>query len=87
LGVYADSYALQYAQDNNIPYVIIDEYQKGDVNLDGKLDINDATLIQKYCAKMTTLSELQLSLADVNGTGVVDVRCATTIQRIINKAA
>ena len=83
---YKDTYALQYAQDNNIPYVIIDDYQKGDVNLDGKVDISDATLIQKYCAKMTAFSDLQLSLADVNGTGVVDVRCATTIQRIISKA-
>jgi hypothetical protein len=83
LGVYRDSYAHRYAENYNIPFVIIEEYQKGDVNLDGKVDVNDATLIQKYCAKMVTLTSQQLGLADINNTGIVDVRCATTIQRIL----
>lgn len=83
LGVYDNSYALQFAVNNNIPYVIIDGYEKGDVNLSGNVDITDATLIQKYCARMITFTEQQLRLADVNNTGVVDVRCATTIQRMI----
>lgn len=54
---------------------------KGDVNLDGVVDILDAALIQKYAVDKTTLSEEQLAAADVNSDNVVDSFDATLIMK------
>lgn len=59
------------------------EFEIGDVNKDGKLNIRDATVIQKYIAKMTDLDEEALSLADFDGNGKVNVKDATAIQKKI----
>ena len=67
------------AYEEKTPYIM------GDVNLDGKVDINDATLIQKAAAKFESLSELQTKLADVSGDGDVTVKDATFIQKYIAK--
>lgn len=80
---YYNSYAHTYAKENNIPYVFLDDVLQGDVNLDGTVDINDATLLQKYCALLVDLNELQLSVADINNFGRIDIRCVTAIQRYI----
>lgn len=54
----------------------------GDANLDGKLNISDASLTQKYLAKISNTVSLQ---ADFNGDGDVDIRDTTAIQRKIAK--
>ena len=54
----------------------------GDTNLDGTVDVNDATLIQRYSAKIITFTDAQLALADLDGNGTVDINDATKIQRI-----
>lgn len=59
----------------------------GDVNNDGVLNINDATLIQKYIAKATVFNESQIYKADVNGDGAVNISDVTLIQKIIADAA
>ena len=56
-------------------------HELGDVNLDGVVDIKDATEIQKYGVEIVSLNELQLSLADFNKDGSVTVSDATEIQR------
>jgi len=61
----------------------VDEYDLGDVNKDGKLNIRDATLIQKAIAKMETLDESQNTLADFDQNGKVNVKDATAIQKKI----
>lgn len=38
-------------------------YKPGDVNNDGKVDIDDVTLVQKYLADMEDLTQLQLALS------------------------
>ena len=53
----------------------------GDVNLNGEVEITDATLIQQYLADMTDLPEDSLMLADVDADGSVTVMDATYIQR------
>lgn len=83
LYVYKDSYAQQYAEENNINFKIIPEYEIGDVDLNGIVNVSDATLIQYYASSIKDLSDYQLSLADVNGDGVVNVLDATEIQRIL----
>lgn len=59
------------------------EYETGDANMDNKLNIRDATLIQKHLAKITTMSEEALKLADFNGDSKVNVKDATSIQKFI----
>lgn len=80
---YKDSYAQQFAEENSINFEIIPEYEIGDVDLSGIIDIRDATLIQSYSVTLKELSDYQLSLADVNGDGAVNVADATQIQRIL----
>lgn len=53
------SYAEEYAKANNIPFEGISAYDVGDVNMDGRIDILDATLIQKYVAGIVELSAEQ----------------------------
>ena len=59
------------------------EFELGDVNCDGKLNIRDATLIQKFLAKMVSLTEKQLTLADINTDDKVNIKDATYIQKKI----
>lgn len=59
-----------------------DEPLPGDANLDGHVDVTDATLVQEYAAGLAELDETQRSVADLTGDGKVDVSDATQIQRI-----
>ena len=54
--------------------------EAGDVNLDGQVNISDATLIQFYLAELSDLSANQKTLADVNGDGELDISDATELQ-------
>ena len=55
----------------------------GDANVDGKVNIRDATAIQKHIAGLITLSETGFVLADVDASGNVNVKDATAIQKHI----
>ena len=59
------------------------DFLLGDVNGDGKIDIADATMIQKYAAETEDLTEKQLLAADANADGKVNVTDATQIQCLI----
>lgn len=59
------------------------EYSIGDVNLDGNISVFDATEIQKHCAELTILSEVQLKVADVDGNGKIDIVDASEIQKML----
>ncbi|MDO5123074.1 MAG: C1 family peptidase [Eubacteriales bacterium] len=58
-------------------------YKLGDADLDGRINIKDATLIQKYSAKLENLDELGLLAADVNLDSRVNVIDATNIQKFV----
>lgn len=58
-------------------------YQPGDANLDEKINIRDATAIQKYLAKLTSFAPFQKELADIDQSGDVNVKDATYIQKLI----
>lgn len=58
-------------------------FSLGDVNMDGKINIRDATTIQKFIAKMIELSEDSIALADFDQNGKVNVKDATAIQKHI----
>ncbi len=56
---------------------------KGDVNCDGKVNVVDATEIQKYIINKDALSQMGVSVADVNGDGAINVADATLIQKYV----
>ena len=56
-------------------------YQMGDVNRDGRVDVVDATLVQRYAAGLEELDPEQLKLAEVCGLKPVTVVNATQIQK------
>ena len=59
------------------------QYEFGDVNRDGVIDIVDATLVQKKAADKAVLDDEQKILGDVNGDGEVDILDATLIQKFV----
>lgn len=72
------SYANEYAFENDINVL-----QCGDANLDGKVNIRDATYIQKYVAALVEFSDLELLRAEVNFDDKINVRDATYIQKLL----
>ena len=66
-----------------IKTVNIREYLRADVNNDGKVDITDATTVQKYAAKLTELDYSQKKAADVDHDGKINISDVTDIQKII----
>ncbi len=56
-------------------------YSIGDTNLDGKVNVKDATAIQKYCASLIEFNSDSLAVADVNGDSSINIKDATTIQK------
>ena len=55
----------------------------GDLNSDGKVTIDDATLVQKAIAEMISLNEDQKKAADTNGDGNITIDDATMIQKYV----
>lgn len=64
-------------------YDMCDLLTEYDVNLDGKVDITDATLAQKAIAELETLSLRQLKIARADSQGKVSVNFVTDTQRFI----
>lgn len=69
----------QPSNDNNndTPYMI------GDVNLDGHVNVLDATEISKYIVSISTLSDVQREIADYNHDGEINIVDATEIQKLV----
>ncbi len=58
-------------------------FETGDVNADGKINVNDVTCIQKHIAKIHFLNDGELERADVNRDSKVNINDATTIQKYL----
>lgn len=56
------------------------KYQIGDTNLDGTINIRDATAIQRYLVELETFNDEQIALADTNGDGEINIADATHLQ-------
>lgn len=59
------------------------ELLTGDVNLDSEITIADATLIQKYLARICDLSDVQLENANTDNDGHISIIDATRIQEYL----
>ncbi|MDD5796568.1 MAG: dockerin type I repeat-containing protein, partial [Oscillospiraceae bacterium] len=53
---------------------------KGDVDRDGELTVRDATALQFWLAKLSTDDDLDLSVADYDGNGKINIVDVTKIQ-------
>ena len=76
--VMAGSFMAVSATENNP-----ENYLAGDIVSDGKINIKDATEIQRYCANLTT-KEFTLddyNIMDFNGDGVVNIQDVADIQK------
>ena len=60
-----------------------DKIMIGDADLNGKINIKDATTIQKHIAKIIELDEKALVCSDVNADTKVNIKDATAIQKFI----
>lgn len=58
-------------------------YLPYDVDCDGNVSIDDATLIQKYIVELSDLNEVQMKIADCNNDGNINVDDVTLIQKFI----
>jgi len=72
------SFAFEFCSENGI-----NVQQCGDANLDGKVNIRDATYIQKHVASIVTMNEIEALRAEVNFDGKINVRDATYIQKLL----
>ena len=59
------------------------QYRYGDADLNGNIDVSDASLMQVAIAELRELSPLQTALADVDGDGEVTVTDVTYLQLYI----
>jgi hypothetical protein len=57
----------------------------GDINSDGKIDVSDATIIQKYLAHIEELTDEQISYCDFNFDGEVSIEDVTSLQKYLAK--
>lgn len=55
----------------------------GDVNADGKIDVEDASIIQKYITGIISLTEEQVSWCDFDKDGYVSIDDVTSIQKYL----
>ena len=71
--IVATSILTSFASANN-------EYEKGDVDLNGDVNVMDATTTQRHLAQIITLQDIQLSLADTNSDYIISIMDVTLIQ-------
>lgn len=80
---YYNTYAHEYAVNNNIPYILLDGVKLGDIDKDGHVTINDVTAIQRHLANYEHLEGIYLYAADVNLNKAVEISDATEIQKYL----
>ena len=77
---YAGTDAERYANKLGFKFVDISNGIPGDVSGDGELSVTDVTDIQRYVAKSVDFTPQQLSVADYNSDGVININDATAVQ-------
>ena len=71
------------ADTTTVPSTPVDGYILGDADGNGKINVKDATVIQKYIAKMEV--EIDLDAALANGQTYLSIKDATIIQKYVAK--
>ena len=76
---------VEVASSAEQPTTAVVSYTLGDANLDGVININDATLVQRFVAKIYSPNEIQKFVADADKDGVSTIKDSTLIQKIVAK--
>ena len=71
--------------DFNCEFPLLSIYEIGDVDLNNKVDIGDASYIRRYLAKLHILSDFQLLFANTQNDEVIDIADAVALQRKLAK--
>ena len=89
IGVGNNNWETMNQKANETVYKLTVDYANmpGDVDCNGIVNINDATLLQKFIAKAVKLNAYQQKIADCNNDGRLTIADVTAIQKIIAKAA
>lgn len=69
--------------DSNETEILSPTYDLGDVDMNLKVNVKDATAVQKHLADMVIFNDAQLSLADANLDGSINIKDATYIQKVV----
>lgn len=80
---YALASLIRLNNEDTALYDMTDLLPKYDANLDGSVDITDATLVQKFIGEIETPSLQQQKIADVNRNGIIEITDVTEIQKYI----
>ena len=59
-------------------------YKRGDVNLDGNIDLQDIELLSNYLNKKTNFSMVQLQVADYNVNGTIEINDLNDLNDFLN---
>ena len=60
--------------------VFADDYLRGDLNGDGKVDTKDVDLLQQYLEGDADLNDMQKKVADMDDNDVIDINDLTALQ-------
>ena len=80
---FENSPAAEYCAEKGLENAKVFASVVGDANLDGRLNINDVTAIQRHLAEYERLWQPELLLADSDGDGEITVEDATRIRMIL----
>lgn len=69
---YAETYAQEYATENNIRFVDMGNLLKGDLNLDGKLDVDDYKILCEIATTQRKPDFIEKIVGDMDDDGAVD---------------
>ena len=80
---FKESYADTYCYENFVRNTTVYDKLYGDVNLDGRRNVNDVAAIQRICAEVNGPKVPGDVLADTNHDGIVSIVDATLLQRFL----
>lgn len=80
---FKESYADTYCYENFVRNTKTYDKIFGDVNLDGKRNVNDVTAVQRMCAEYENPKTPGEVLADTNHDGKISIADATLLQRFL----
>ena len=69
---YANTYAQEYANTHNINFVALDNVPKGDVNIDGKVDMEDYNKICNIATTQRVPNLVERLVGDLDEDGAID---------------
>ncbi len=80
---FSGSRAQEFAAEQGISCLVLDEALLGDANADGIVNIADVTAVQRHLSELEEISGFLRPLANVNGDDRLDVSDATLLQRYL----